>query len=184
MHFNEKKNTFLQLLQMLHNNINMKTIIFMRHGKSSWKYDLPDIDRPLKRRGIRDAKVVSQVFEKQDFTPDVIVSSPANRALSTCKIVVNEIFKDKDIEVVKQIYDFGGYSVLDYIKSLDDSISSIMLFGHNHAFTSLANDLGDTYIGNVPTAGLVMLTFNENSWKNIKAGTTKLTIFPRDYKNK
>ena len=55
----------------------MKELIFVRHGKSSWKYDVGDRERPLKSRGISDAKLVSQVFKNQNVGIDAIFSSPA-----------------------------------------------------------------------------------------------------------
>ena len=73
-------------------------------------------------------------------------------------------------------------SDLEFIKSLDDNLSTVMVFGHNHAFTHLANSLGNSYIDNVPTSGLVHLQFDVTQWKSISKGTTIQTIFPKDYR--
>ena len=72
--------------------------------------------------------------------------------------------------------------MLQFIKSLNNSFDTVMLFGHNHAYTHLANALGNEYIDNVPTSGLVHLTFNINKWSSIEKGTTVSTIFPKHLK--
>jgi len=161
----------------------MKTIILVRHGKSSWEFDVRDQERPLKKRGVNDANKVSQEFKKIEYFPDLIISSPANRALSTCKIFMKNLdYPEKALLVSEKIYDFGGNSVLNLIKELDDGHQKIMIFGHNHAFTSISNLLGNNYIDNLPTSGLVMININIDSWKDLERGETQLTIFPRDLK--
>ncbi len=80
------------------------------------------------------------------------------------------------------MYDFSGQSVIDFITKIDNSYEKVMIFGHNHAFTSICNIFGDKFIDNLPTSGLVHINFEVTSWQSIKKGTTKLTIFPRDLK--
>ena len=161
----------------------MKTIVLIRHGKSSWEYDVSDKERPLKKRGISDATIISKSFANLQFIPDLVVSSPANRALSTCKIFLQNLnISDKVLKISDEIYDFGGQDVIDFIRSLDDNYASVMLFGHNHAFTAIANLFGDQYIDNLPTSGLVMMTFNANTWKEIDSGKTEHLLFPRMFK--
>ncbi|MGV6832288.1 MAG: SixA phosphatase family protein [bacterium] len=160
----------------------MKTVTFMRHGKSSWEYDVSDDRRPLKKRGQREAKLVAKRFnELNDIKVDLIISSYAKRAHDTCKIYCDTVgFSIDQIEVNDRMYDFSGNQVLEIIKGLDNSVNHVMLFGHNYAFTSLVNLLGSTYIENVPTAGLVSISFNNEDWKNLGSGITKYTIFPKD----
>lgn len=161
----------------------MKTIVLVRHGKSSWEFDVADRERPLKKRGIIDANLVSEKFRENEFLPECVISSPANRALSTCKIFLQNLnISDKVLEISDEIYDFGGQNVLNFIKRLDDKINSIMIFGHNHAFTSITNLFGTTYIENLPTSGLVKLTFDIKKWDAIESGKTELIIFPKHLK--
>lgn len=161
----------------------MKEIILVRHGKSSWEYDLSDINRPLNSRGVSDAKLVADDFVKKGDLPDIIYSSPANRALSTCKIFTSILgFSEDSIQVIDELYDFGGKDVINFIKKLPNDYNNVMIFGHNHAFTSISNIFGDQFIDNLPTSGLVKLRFDIPNWKDLKKGTTEFIIIPKDFK--
>lgn len=161
----------------------MKTVTFVRHGKSSWDYQVGDRDRPLKERGINDAKLVSEEFKKFNLSIDYVFSSPANRALHTSMIFTRLLNYDlRTFKVCEALYDFSGEGVLQLLKGFDDELVSVMVFGHNYAFTTLVNTLGDTYIENVPTSGLVQIRFDIANWKDIKKGNTIKTIFPKELK--
>ena len=69
--------------------------------------------------------------------------------------------------ISNELYDFSGKSVMDFVKNLDDNLTTVIIFGHNHAFTQIANLWGDVYIENVPTAGLVQLNFEIDKWRDI-----------------
>lgn len=160
-----------------------KTLIFIRHAKSSWKNNLSDIDRPLKERGKRDADIISKRFNENKYSIDAVYSSPANRAFSTCKIFQENLnWSDTNINVINDLYDFGGESVLKFINSLDNVLNTVVIFGHNYALTSLINMLGDKYLDNLPTSGLAVIKFNIEAWKYAKYGQTELFMFPRDYR--
>ena len=162
----------------------MKQIILMRHGKSSWDYEVSDKDRPLKERGIKDAYLVAQKFDSSKVSIDFAISSPANRALHTSMIFLRETgFDLARFQVNRELYDFSGNSVAAFVKGLSDTLDTVMVFGHNYAFTTLANTWGDTYIENLPTAGLVHIEFDVDAWSKIKKGRTKQTIFPKHLKN-
>lgn len=162
----------------------MKQLILMRHGKSSWDYDVSDKDRPLKERGINDAHLVSSEFRKMNHNIDFAFSSPANRALHTSMIFLRgQEFNLGKFRVTESLYDFSGSSVEHFVHRLDNNVRTVAVFGHNYAFTSLVNAWGDKYIENVPTSGLVFISFNENDWSNISKGTTKEIIFPKHLKH-
>ncbi len=162
----------------------MKTLILIRHAKSSWEHDVTDIDRPLSSRGYSDANLLSNELLKHDLKPDAVFSSPANRALTTCNIFMDALnFTSDLLKITDELYDFEGRQVANFIRNLNDDYKNVMIFGHNHAFTEIANNFGDEYIDNVPTCGLVMLQFNIDSWKNTDKGHTKMTLFPRHLKS-
>lgn len=161
----------------------MKKITLVRHGKSSWKYDVKDDERPLKQRGKEDSKLVSESFLNHQIYPEIFFSSPAKRALNTCKIFAKSLqIPENKIEIVDDLYDFGGQNVINFIKSLDNRYKSIMIFGHNHAFTSISNIFGDKFIDNLPTSGLVVINFEVDLWQDINQGETQIIIFPKELK--
>jgi len=96
----------------------MKTLILVRHAKSSWKFDLPDKKRPLKKRGISDAYLVSAKFKDENPMIDIIFSSPANRAFSTCKIFMNNLKLNSSdlLHITDELYDFSGEKVKNFIR--------------------------------------------------------------------
>jgi len=161
----------------------MRTIILVRHGKSSWDYEVSDKDRPLKERGINDAHIVARNFKTKDLQIDFAYSSPANRALHTSMIFLRNLEFDLDnFQITEALYDFSGQSVRDFVKSFDNKMGTVMIFGHNYAFTNLANTWGDQYIENVPTSGLVQIKFDTDEWSKISKGTTEKIIFPKQLK--
>lgn len=161
----------------------MKSIILVRHGKSSWEYDVSDRDRPLKLRGERDAELVANQFNLKGNIPERIFSSPARRALSTCSIFLKTLkLSENSTNVIEELYDFGGESVINFIKNLPNNYDSVMIFGHNHAFTSISNIFGNIFIDNLPTSGLVKLNFEIDNWKDLKKGTTEFVIIPKELK--
>ncbi len=161
----------------------MKKLILVRHGKSSWKTNQEDRNRPLKKRGLKDGEIIANAFPIDFKRKAKIYTSPALRAKSTAEIFKTILqIADSDFEVVEELYTFDDEQVLDFIKSCDDSLDHIFIFGHNPAFTALANDLGSLYFDNLPTTGLVMIEFSNSKWKEIKKGKTILTLIPKDFK--
>lgn len=152
----------------------------MRHGKSSWENDVKDQDRPLQERGVNDAIRVANFVNGRIQMPDAVYSSPANRALHTCTIMMRVWgIPEERLQLNGRLYDFSGESVKNFIHGLDDDLNHVMIFGHNHAFTSISNIFGNEMIDNLPTAGLVHIHFEQEQWAAITKGITKLKIFPK-----
>jgi phosphohistidine phosphatase len=152
----------------------------MRHAKSSWEYEVSDRDRPLKERGIQDASLVSEALHGLNLQVDASFSSPANRALHTAMIALKNLsFPLHKFQISNDLYDFSGESVLQFIKELNNDLNCVFIFGHNHAFTEIANSLGNQFIENVPTAGFVQLNFDTENWKAIRKGVTEKILFPK-----
>lgn len=159
----------------------MKTLIFIRHSKSSWEQDVDDLKRPLNERGFSDAPLVAKEFKTHEFQPDAIFSSPAKRALTTCKLFMDTLnLSDELLHIEKDLYDFGGGQVRRFINTINDDLNKVMIFGHNHAFTTLVNNLGNVHIDNLPTTGMVRIDFEADSWHDVEQGETKLVIKPKD----
>ncbi|GBF21728.1 MULTISPECIES: SixA phosphatase family protein [Arenibacter] len=158
----------------------MKTAILVRHGKSSWEYNVSDRDRPLMERGIKDVNKVAKEFSSNSIHIDAAYSSPANRALHTAMIFLRTInFPFTKFELSNELYDFSGEDVYRFLKGLNNDQDTVIIFGHNEAFTHIANSLGNMYIDNVPTSGLVQLKFDTNDWSAVTKGITVQTLFPK-----
>ena len=162
-----------------------KNLHIVRHGKSSWDFEnISDIDRPLSPRGINNAYLMAKKLSERKVSPDKFITSPANRALYT-SIIFSRVLKFpyEQIEISDSIY--MGYTddLLRLIGSQDDSHNTILIFGHNPAFTSLANVLMDNYIDNVPTAGVVSLEFETTKWSEVINITARKDFFdyPKRY---
>ena len=164
----------------------MKTLYIVRHAKSSWLYQgIKDIDRPLKKRGINDAYLVSSNLAKKLESPGVFISSSANRALHTAMIFC-ETFKYplSNLQIKKSLYSFSDGYLIKTIKALDDGFDSAIIFSHDHGINDFVNSYGNKKILHVPTCGVIGVKFDTKHWKNIKEGKSKtfLIDFPKNYK--
>ena len=146
-----------------------KTLHICRHGKSSWDFeDISDIDRPLSPRGINNAYLMAKKLSERKVVPDLFLTSPANRALYTA-IIYARILKFPYEKIIIEDSIYMGYTdeLIQLIRRQEPSASHVLLFGHNPAFTSLANHLMDHYLDNIPTSGIVSLEFKIDSWEEI-----------------
>ncbi|MFW5656904.1 MAG: SixA phosphatase family protein [Bacteroidota bacterium] len=162
----------------------MKTLIIVRHGKSSWGYEnVSDIDRPLKNRGIRNGYEMANRLVSRGIIPDKIVASPATRALHSAMIFLRVLKVSlQDISINEILYHGIEKDIINMVKSTDNTVNSLMIFGHNPTFTSLANLFTQGEIDNIPTTGVVILKFGSDSWESISEKTLVEEIF--DYPKK
>jgi phosphohistidine phosphatase len=149
----------------------MKTLFLVRHAKSSWDdTTLSDRDRPLNGRGKRDAPKMGERLAKRDVNPDLILSSPAVRALETAEIIAKKLdYRRKDIVVDDRLYAVAADDLLDVIHKLDDKLKRVMLFGHNPELTELAHRLSNK-ITDLPTCAVAEFAFDAKSWSSIGKG--------------
>lgn len=147
----------------------MKTLYLMRHAKSSWSFDdLTDKERPLNDRGRDDAPAMGQALAKRDIQLNLLVASPAVRALSTAALVAHELAYPADkIEVVESIYEASVPDLLAVVRQLPDAADSVLLVGHNPTITEFANLLSPSTIPDMPTAAIVCLKFSCARWSEI-----------------
>jgi phosphohistidine phosphatase len=165
----------------------LKNLFLTRHAKSSWSNPgLADIDRPLNERGKKAAPFMGKLIVDKGEKPELLISSPANRALSTAK-AFGEVMGlvENDIIVNRAIYSAGAQQLLELVQNQDDLHKSIMLFGHNPTFTSFVNMLTGSNIMNVVTCGVVRIDFEYSSWIDIDFGSGRLVYYeyPKKYAN-
>lgn len=160
-----------------------KTLHIVRHAKSNWDYDnISDIDRPLKLKGIKNAYEMARRIKIRNALPELIITSPANRAIHTAIIFARVFeFPLSKIIVEENLYATEQDSIIDIIKKTDNSVPSLMIFGHNPEFTNLANIFVKNTIDNISTAGIVSLVFDIDNWKDIskKKLVSELFDFPK-----
>lgn len=162
----------------------MKTLYIVRHAKSSWEYNgIADIDRPLKKRGIKDAHLLSKYLAKTISKPDVFVSSSANRALHTATIFCDNFgYPLANLKIKRQLYNFSDGYLVKTIRALDDNFDSAIIFSHDHGINTFVNKYGSKPIAHVPTCGVVGIQFDTEHWKSIKKGKTIIIETPKNHK--
>jgi phosphohistidine phosphatase len=145
----------------------VNTLFLVRHAKSSRDDPaLPDKDRPLNDRGKRDAPKMGERLAKRGVMPDLILSSPAKRALKTAKIIAKKLdYKLADIVVDERLYQTAADDLLHVIRKLGAKPKSVMLFGHNPELTDLAHHLSNK-ITHLPTCAVAEFTLEAKSWSN------------------
>ena len=161
----------------------MKTLFLVRHAKSSWDDNtLPDKDRPLNDRGKRDAPKMGKRLAKRDVKPELILSSPAMRAIATAEIIARKLdYKLKEIVVDDRLYPGDADEMLTVIHRFDDELECVMLFGHNPALTELAHRLSRDVV-HMPTCAVAKFKFTAKSWSSV--GKSKLAKVTLDYPRK
>ncbi len=164
----------------------MKTLYLVRHAKSSWKYpNLDDFERPLNKRGRKNVPFMGKVLKKLKVAPDLVISSPANRAAMTTRMIVAAInYPLENIRYSEAIYEFSEKALIHVVKQIDDAVNKAMVVGHNPALNGLANYIGDQPIGNIPTCGAICVELDISSWANINANCGKLKFFEFPKKQK
>ena len=159
----------------------MKTLYLLRHAKSSWNFnELSDQERPLNDRGRDDAPAMGKALAKRHIRPDLVVSSPAVRAMSTAVLVAREMQYPHDKIVVEPgIYGADVEDLLAVIHSLPDAAGSVLLVGHNPTITETANELSPSSLNEMPTAAVVCLRFTCDHWAEV--GKANAEFYFYDY---
>ena len=156
----------------------MKTITFLRHSKSSWDYNLDDIDRPLNNSGVVKIKKVAELSKVQFINSDIIFSSSAARAIHTSLILTRCLsINSNRISICEDLYTFEFNEVLNFVNKIENKYSEVVLVGHNPAYTEISNYFSENKILNLPTARWFSMKFDSNSWSDI------LKLKPTSYIN-
>ncbi len=161
----------------------MKRLFFSRHAKSSWgDLSLRDIDRPLNKRGKRDAPIMAEKLSQIIDHIDLLLSSPAKRTLLT-RSYFEKNLSHSAVGVDKKIYGASHSDLLNVICDLSDEYESVLLFGHNPSFTMIYNHLADNYLDNLPTSGIFGISSQATIWNDLDATNSKIEflIYPKLY---
>lgn len=150
----------------------MRTLLLMRHAKSSWDDpELADHDRPLNKRGKRDAPRMGRLLLKEKLVPDAILTSTAVRARETARAVAEALEFDAEPQVDKDLYLAGPAEILTVLRRLDDDADRVMLIAHNPGLEDLLEALTGSR-DSLPTAAIARIDLSVRRWKDLKSGTT------------
>ncbi len=147
-------------------DIELRTLCFVRHAKSSWDDAmLDDQERPLSIRGERDAPAMATKLKEMNISPDMIVTSPAKRARGTAK-AFRKVFELPKTDFITDLslYDATPDDVVAVVQHLDNTKRCVFIFGHNPTFTFLANRFPGVRIDNVPTCGVFQIKTMVATW--------------------
>ena len=155
----------------------MKKLVLFRHAKSSWSLDVSDRDRPLTEKGIRRTEKISFVSKKIFLETDIVYSSPANRAIHTALIIINQLdLSFSNLHLKEDLYTFESSKLIKFIRDIPNSFSNVICVGHNPAFTDAINHLSDSSFEHLPTSAWAEITFSQSNWINISKGILKLGL--------
>jgi phosphohistidine phosphatase len=150
----------------------MRYLTLIRHAKSSWKDpDLRDFDRPLNKRGRHNAPLMGRVMKKNGLTAERILSSPAERAITTARLIAAELgYPERQIEQLDELYAAGSEQLLRCVQALEKGVTRVALVGHNPGLTQFCNDLSGAGIDNLPTCAVAVIEFDLDEWSAVHPG--------------
>ena len=154
-------------------------LYLMRHAQSADKHlNQADKERELTPTGLHDAILVGAYLYRQKINFDVVVSSTAIRAKHTAELVIDaaKLMPDK-IQLEEELFTASVRTFLALVNELDDSLTHVMCVGHNPVISYLAEYLTKAEIGDMPPAGLAIIQFNVQHWKEISQGSGSLVNF-------
>ena len=165
-----------------------RTVILLRHGKSSWSDStLADIDRPLAPRGKHASRKLAKYMRRKRIQPGLVLCSPSLRTRQTLEAVESSLGKRCAVEVVPQLYAASEEELLERLQALPETVSSVMLVGHNPGLHNLALVLASrgTDLSQLeekfPTGALATLDVHSESWTTLGPGDAELVdyVVPR-----
>lgn len=146
----------------------MKTVLILRHAKSSWAGSLADHERPLNSRGRRDAPRIGDLLRGEELLPDLILTSTAVRARSTAKLVAESSGYEGPLEQLRSFYHGSTGDFVHALRGLPDSYSRVLLVAHNPGLEELLEELtGEEEV--LPTAALAHVSLPINHWSQLRA---------------
>jgi phosphohistidine phosphatase len=145
----------------------LKTLLILRHAKSSWKYaNLSDHDRPLNKRGKKDAPRMGHLLAREELIPDLIISSSAARAQATAESVALACGYESEIQRTRHFYHAWPDAYIDQLHKVQDACQRVMVVGHNPGIEELVEELTGEWV-RMPTAALAQVSLNIDHWSDL-----------------
>jgi phosphohistidine phosphatase len=157
----------------------MKTLILVRHAKSSWDAPgLSDFDRPLNERGKKDAPEMAKRLKEKGIEVDRFISSPAKRARRTAKYFAEEFRQKKDdILLVDALYGANISVFRKVVSELENKYDAVALFSHNPDITEYAASLTNVKVDDMPTCAMFAVQAETNDWAEFDSAEKKFLFF-------
>lgn len=157
----------------------MKTLILVRHAKSSWDaIGLEDFERPLNERGKSDAPVMAKKLRNKKSEIDIFISSPAKRALKTARYFGKEYgVGKKEIVVENKLYGASVSTFLEVVSEIKNKHKTAIIFSHNPGLTEFANTLTSVHTDNIPTCGIFAVQANCDNWADFLRSEKNFLFF-------
>jgi phosphohistidine phosphatase len=163
--------------------------MLLRHAKSDWP-DVPDLDRPLAKRGRRDAPRIGRWLRDHGYLPEVVVCSAARRTRQTWKLVAPELGGSPWVRFEPRAYDASALTLLHLARELPSQCRAALLIAHNPGISELATSLAGWPAEDgsseppelmLPTAGVAVLEF-AGDWPGLAPGQARLLdlVVPAD----
>ena len=147
----------------------MKYLYILRHAKSSWDDPaLSDFERPLNERGRNAAPFMGEVIAKRGYLPDVVISSPAKRAMATTTLIKESAGFNAEVKFDDRIYEASPSTLRQVVSEIDDASESAMVVGHNPGIEGFIRFLTGR-LEPMPTTALALIKLNVDSWNDIGA---------------
>jgi phosphohistidine phosphatase len=155
----------------------MKTLLLLRHAKSSWKDPgLADFERPLNDRGRKAAEIIGRFIAKENVAIDLVISSPAVRARQTAELALRYAKRSPELRFDQRIYEASPTRLLEIVSQIEDNRNAVLLIGHNPGMEELLALLvgGEQQMS---TASLAKVSLSSKKWDKVMAGKGTLDSF-------
>ncbi len=156
----------------------MKSLIIVRHAKSSWENITDDFNRPLNERGKNDAPEMAKRLVREKIKIDTFISSPAKRAKKTARLFIHEFqHSEDDLVLIPELYNASVSVFYNVAAGLDQTHNTVAIFAHNPGVTDFANSLTTFKIDDMPTCGIFAIKIHSDSWEDFETAHKEFWFF-------
>jgi phosphohistidine phosphatase len=164
----------------------MRRLILLRHAKSDWrKPGQADHDRALSARGRKAAPRIGAYLAEQGLVPDLVIASTAVRVRETLDLVLGALDDRPKVAFDRRLYEADAEDILDVLRETSDAVHTLLVVGHNPGLSDLAelliafgsDEAQRTMLEKFPTAGLAVIDFAIDDWRDLAAGSGRLDRF-------
>lgn len=163
----------------------MKSILFIRHAKSSWEIkELEDFFRPLSERGINDAIKIGRYLKKIQLNPELCICSPSHRTIATYSIINHTSnWHNIKFKLNKNLYECSGKKIKSELKEINNKYNFIAVIGHEPSLSEFIEENCNFSLKKFPTAAIALVVYKDlKKWEKIDwfKGELEFLISPKE----